>query len=287
METTRAAQLVISNMDRTKPFSVTNSVCNNPPNTYHEYTLQSFVQGIDDKTKDHLFYKPIQEVFKNYLEKTLPDCMLRQERTNDLVNASSTVDSSLTLRSPPRSFHTKADYKSILDKLHLQWNDDQKSIWKIYAETKKVNPDNVPGMQNIGVTLLQLRNLCQRCPDIDVSESPFRNSNIANDNRTIRISDMFDKNNSEIFDLLYDMLKELTLIQEEKIRTTALVQNRGNNLSTSKNTNNFATLTVLLTELKHKYRETREEWNYMQRKEDINLVKQDIRDTIKPTLTIA
>jgi ABC-type dipeptide/oligopeptide/nickel transport system ATPase component len=83
------------------------------------------------------------------------------------------------------------------------------------------------------------------------------------------------------------MLKELTLIQEEKIRTTALVQNRGNNSSTSKNTNDFATLTVLLTELKHKYRETCEEWNYMQRKEDINLVKQDIRDTIKPMLTIA
>jgi hypothetical protein len=160
METTRAAQLVISNMDWTKPFSVTNLVCNNPPNTYHEYTLQLFVKGIDDKTKDHLFYKPIREVFKNYLENNLSDCTLRQEQTNDLINAGGTVDSSLTLRSPLRSFRTKADYKSILDKLHLQWNDEQKSIWKIYAETQKVNPDNVPGMQNIGITLLKLRNLC-------------------------------------------------------------------------------------------------------------------------------
>jgi hypothetical protein len=193
METTRAAQLVISNTNRTKPFSVTNSVCNNPPNTYHEHTLQLFVNGIDDKTKDHLFYKLIQEVFKNYLENNLSDCTLRQEQTNYIVNAGSTADSSLTLQSPPRSFHTKADYKSILNKLHLQWNDEQKYIWKIYAETQKVNPDNVPGMKNIGITLLQLRNLYQRCHNIDVSESPFRNSNFANDNCTIVISDMFNK----------------------------------------------------------------------------------------------
>jgi hypothetical protein len=101
METTRAAQLVISNMDRTKPFSLTNSVCNNPPNTYHEYTLESFIKKIDDKMKEHLFYKLIQEVFKNYLENNLSDCTLRQEQTNYIVNAGSTADSSLTLQSPP------------------------------------------------------------------------------------------------------------------------------------------------------------------------------------------
>jgi hypothetical protein len=80
MEITRAAKLVISNTDENQPFSVTNSVCNQPPNAYRQYTLDSFVEKIDKETKSHLFYDPIRKVFKDYLDKHVSTPTLGQEQ---------------------------------------------------------------------------------------------------------------------------------------------------------------------------------------------------------------
>jgi hypothetical protein len=64
------------------------------------------------------------------------------------------------------------------------------------------------------------------------------------------------------------MLKELTLIQEEKIRSTALIRNQNNNSTSSENSNNFTKMKLLLNELKCKYQNSRKEWNDMQAKQD-------------------
>jgi hypothetical protein len=80
MEITRAAKLVISNTDENQPFSITNSVCNQTPNAYRQYTLDSFVEKIDKETKSHLFYDPILKVFKDYLDKHVSTPMPGQEQ---------------------------------------------------------------------------------------------------------------------------------------------------------------------------------------------------------------
>jgi hypothetical protein len=284
MEITRAAKLVISNTDENQPFSVTNSVCNQPPNAYRQYTLDSFVEKIDTETKSHLFYDPIRKVFKDYLDKHVSTPTLGQEQRPFIIDLQSEDgNSGLTSRvaSPPQTYHIQNEFKSILQKLHSQWNDNQKSIWKIYDDTQKVNPRDVPGMQNVGVTLLQLRNMYQRYSGLDVSESPFRNDKIANDNRTIAVCDMLDKSKPEVFRILYDMLKEFTFIQEENSSTGF------SNSTASENNNNFNTLKNLLIELKRKYNESLEEWNELQQKQDINLIDKENKDTIEPTIKTA
>jgi hypothetical protein len=89
MEITRAAKLVISNTDENQPFSVTNSVCNQPPNAYRRYTLDSFVEKIDKETKSHLFYDPIRKVFKDYLDKHVSTPMLGQEQRPFIIDLQS------------------------------------------------------------------------------------------------------------------------------------------------------------------------------------------------------
>jgi hypothetical protein len=136
-------------------------------------------------------------------------------------------------------------------------------------------------MQNVGVTLLQLRNMYQRYSGLDVSESPFRNDKIANDNRTIAVCDMLDKSKPEVFRILYDMLKEFTFIQEENSSTGF------SNSTASENNDDFNTLKNLLIELKRKYNESLEEWNELQQKQDINLIDKENKDTIEPTIKTA
>jgi hypothetical protein len=285
MEITRAAKLVISNTDENQPFSITNSVCNQQPNAYCRYTLDSFVGKIDKETKNHLFYDPIRKVFKDYLDKHVSTPAPGQEQHTIIIDIQSEDgNSGITSRiaSPPRTYHIQNEFRSILQKLHSQWNNDQKSIWKIYDETQQVTPEDVLGMQNVGVTALQLRNMYHRYSGLDVSESPFRNNKIAHDNRIIAISDMLDKSKPEVFRILYDMLKELTLIQEENYSSTGF-----GNSNASENNDDFNTLKNLITELKRKYNESLEEWNELQVKQDVNLIEKEHKDTIEPTIITA
>jgi hypothetical protein len=104
METTRAADLVIKKIDPNKPFKLANLVCNNPPNTYHLYTLNAFITGIDDPTKELLFRKPIREVYKKYLDNHLPVQTPGQSQSVIVHDHDSIVDgSSLStlISSPP------------------------------------------------------------------------------------------------------------------------------------------------------------------------------------------
>jgi hypothetical protein len=176
METTRAADLVIKKINPNKPFKLANSVCNNPPNTYHLYTLNAFITGIDDPTKELLFCKPIWEVYKKYLETHLPLHTPGQSQSAIIQDHDSTVDGSSLLTliySPPQTHHIKLDYRSILQVLNTKWDDNQKSIWKIYDEVQRVNKQDVQSMEAIANSLVQLRNIYRRYPYLDVSESPF------------------------------------------------------------------------------------------------------------------
>jgi hypothetical protein len=96
---------------------------------------------------------------------------------------------------------------------------------------------------------------------------------------------MFNK--QDIFRILYNMLKELTLIQEEKIRSTALIRNQNNNSTLSENSNDFTRMKLLLDKLKCKYQNSHKEWNDMQAKPDISLVQEENKETIKPMLKTA
>jgi hypothetical protein len=111
MEITRAAKLVISNTDENQPFSITNSVCNQQPNAYCRYTLDSFVGKIDKETKNHLFYDPIRKVFKDYLDKHVSTPTLGQEQHTIIIDLQSEDgNSGLTSRvaSPPANLsHSK------------------------------------------------------------------------------------------------------------------------------------------------------------------------------------
>jgi hypothetical protein len=123
--------------------------------------------------------------------------------------------------SPPRTHRIELDYRSILQVLNTKWDDNQKSIWKIYDEVQRINKQDVQSMEAIANSLVQLRNIYRCYPNLDVSESPFQNRDIANNNQDITVSEMFNK--QDVFHVLYNMLKELTSIQEEKNRSTASI----------------------------------------------------------------
>jgi hypothetical protein len=162
METTRAAKLVIKNINTTKPFKVTHSVCNNPPNMYHLYTLNVFITGIDDPTKELLFCKPIREVYKKYLDNHLPVQTPGQSQSAIIQDQDSTVgDSSLStyINSPPQTHHIELEYRSILQVLNIKWDDNQKSIWKIYDEMQRINEQDIQSMEAIANSLVQLHNI--------------------------------------------------------------------------------------------------------------------------------
>jgi hypothetical protein len=291
METTRAAELVTNNIDTNKPFSLENSVCNNPPNMYYKYTLDAFVKTIDDKTKDLLFSNPIRMVSKKHLETNNPVTTPGQVQSTLIISDETRADGSVVstiVSSPPHIHRIESRYKSILQDLYTQWNDDQKSIWKIYDETRKVSQQNVQAMLDIGNLLMQLGNMHFQYPGLDVSESPFRNNTIANNNLAITVTDMFTK--PEVFNVLYARLKELTSIQEEKKRNTGPFRNRNSNSVSSDTNNEFTRMKILLAELKRKYQDSRPEWNLLQEKEKektVHLMDNGVKETIKSTLGTA